>query len=51
MDTIVSLIEREVSTLLIMKDPFTVDCLERAYDKAKIPPIKKEANDSDLVKG
>ena len=34
-----------------MSDPLMVDCLEKTYDKAKIPAIKKEANDLDLVNG
>ena len=35
----------EVSILLMMNDPFIVDYLEKAYDKAKIEPIKEKASE------
>ncbi len=36
---------RKLSILLLMNDPFITSYLERAYDKAKIAPIKKEVNE------
>jgi len=33
----------------MMNDPFMVDYLEKAYDKAKTESIKEEVNDLDLI--
>jgi len=43
--------KHKLSILLMMNDPFMADYLEKAYDEAKIAPIKKEVNKGRLQFG
>lgn len=43
--------KHKLSILLMMNDPFMADYLEKAYDEAKIVPIKKEVNKGRLQFG
>ena len=43
--------KHKLSIILMMNDPFMADYLEKAYDEAKIAPIKKEVNKGRLQFG